>query len=235
MDFLSTFLKTSITFHELAAAISTVIIFASSFRYMRSIIRGETKPNIVGWILYELATICVLISAYELNSMSTIVAALAYAINQLLIIILAFQYGEAKINKVEVFYFAISLFSLIIWAVFSHFPHVAGELEFDELQVAMIVLFTNTLIDAMGAISIFTKLYKEPETEDKWAWFLAMLSGIFSLIAVENYTFHDLIYPLYLAGSNLAVWLLCFRKKPRHRFAWVFHITEKLVGKSWRG
>lgn len=49
-------------------------------------------------------------------------------------------------------------------------------MEFDELQVAMIVLFTNTLIDAMGAISIFTKLYKEPETEDKWAWFLAMLS-----------------------------------------------------------
>ena len=125
MDSISLFLKTSITFHELAAVISTVIIFVSSFRYMHSIIRGETKPNIVGWILYELATICVLISAYELNSMSTIVAALAYAINQLLIIILAFKYGDAKVHKVEVFYFTVSLFSLIIWAVFSHFPHVA--------------------------------------------------------------------------------------------------------------
>lgn len=166
MDTLSAFLKTSITFHELAAIISTIIIFVSSFRYMHSIIRGETKPNLVGWLLYELATICVLISAYELDSMSTIAAALAYAINQLFIIILAFQYGYAKINKVEVFYFTISLFSLIVWVVFSHFPHVIGEFEFDEKRVALIVLFTNTLIDAMGAVSIFTKLYKEPETED---------------------------------------------------------------------
>jgi hypothetical protein len=177
----------------------------------------------------------VLISAYELDSMSTIAAALAYAINQLLIIILAFQYGYAKINKVEVFYFTVSLFSLIVWAVFSHFPSVIGEFELDPLRIALIVLFTNTFIDLMGATSIFTKLYKEPETEDKWAWFLAMLSGIFSLIAVENYTAHDFVYPIYLFGSNLAIWLLCFRKKPKHRFAWVFHITEKLVGKSWRG
>lgn len=62
-----------------------------------------------------------------------------------------------------------------------------------------------------------------------------MLSGVFSLIAVEKYSAHDLIYPLYLFLSNLAVWILCFRKKPKHRFAWIFRITERLVGKSWRG
>lgn len=95
------FLKQSITLHELAAWISAILIFVSSFRYMHSIVQGATKPNLVGWILYQLATVCVLITSYELGSMSTIAASLAYAINQLVIIIMAFRYGYARINRVE--------------------------------------------------------------------------------------------------------------------------------------
>lgn len=95
------FLKQTITLHELAAWISAVLIFVSSFRYMHSIIVGATRPNIVGWILYQLATLCVLITSYELGSMSTIIASLAYAINQLIIIILAFRYGYSQINRIE--------------------------------------------------------------------------------------------------------------------------------------
>jgi hypothetical protein len=86
----------------------------------------------------------------------------------------------------------------------------------------------------MGAVSIFTKLYKHPETEDSMAWFLAFLSGIFSLLAIEELTTEEFIYPIYLAVSNLAIWLLCFRKIPRHRFAKLFNFVERISGKSWR-
>lgn len=48
-----------------------------------------------------MATICVLISAYELEIMSTIIASLAYAINQLIIIIMSFYYGYARMNRIE--------------------------------------------------------------------------------------------------------------------------------------
>lgn len=176
-----------------------------------------------------MATICVLISAYELGSMSTIFAALAYAINQLIIIILAFHFGYARVNRIEAFYFSVSIFSLMAWAIFSHIPEIPGELELEAIHISIIVLITNTLIDFMGSTAIFTKLYKDPESEDTWAWFLCMISGLFSIIAVENYTVHDLIYPLYLFLSNLAIWFLCFRKRPKHRFEKIFNLVEKVV------
>ncbi len=227
------FLKYSLSLHELAAWISAILIFVSSFRYIHSIINGKTKPNIVWWLLYQLATICVLITSYELGSMSTISASLAYAINQLIIIVLAFKYGYAHVNRIEWVYFWISLLSLILWAVFAHSPEIAKAYHMDEYSVTVTVLVTNTLIDLMWAIAIFTKLYKEPETEDSLAWFIAFISWIFSFIAVQNYTIHDLIYPMYLIFSNLAIWLLCFRKKPRQRFKVFFDKMELLVWK-WR-
>jgi hypothetical protein len=66
------------------------------------------------------------------------------------------------------------------------------------------------------------------------AWFLAFLSGIFSFLAIEELTTEELIYPIYLIVSNFAIWLLCFRKIPKHRFAKLFDFIEHISGKSWR-
>lgn len=232
MDFLSQTL--TITWHEIMAWISAILIFASSFRYMHSIIAWKTKPNVVGWILYQIATICVLVSSYELWAMSTIVASLAYGINQLIIIGLAFYYGYAKINRIEWIYFGISMLSLIAWMILTHSPDVFSGHHFNALKVTLIVLIINTFIDMMWAVSIFTKLYKHPETEDSMAWFLAFLSGIFSFLGIEELTTEELIYPIYLIVSNFAIWLLCFRKIPKHRFAKLFDFIEHISGKSWR-
>lgn len=232
MDFLAHTI--TLSGHEIMAWISAILIFASSFRYMHSIIVWKTKPNVVGWILYQIATICVLVSSYELGAMSTIVASLAYGINQLIIIGLAFYYWYAKINRIEWVYFGISMISLVGWMVLTHSPDVFVGHHFDALKIALIVLIINTFIDMMWAVSIFTKLYKHPETEDSMAWFLAFLSGLFSLLAIEELSTEEFIYPIYLIVSNLAIWLLCFRKIPQHRFAKLFNLIERISGKSWR-
>jgi len=234
MAFLSqTFL---ISWHEIAAWVSAILIFASSFRYMHSIIIWKTKPNVVWWILYQIASICVLISSYELWAMSTIVASLTYGVNQLIIIGLSFYYGYAKIEKIEWVYFGISMLSLLVWIFLIHSPDLlTGSYFINAYIVSLGVLIINTFIDMMWAVSIFTKLYKHPETEDSMAWFLAFLSGIFSFLAIDEFSPEEFIYPIYLIGSNLAIWLLCFRKIPRYRFMKLFNFIERISGKSWRG
>ena len=79
-------LDITFSWYDIFAIISWVLVFVSSFRYMYSIIKGKTKPNVVGWLLYQIATLCVLVSSYDLGAMSTIVASFAYTINQLIII-----------------------------------------------------------------------------------------------------------------------------------------------------
>jgi hypothetical protein len=223
------------SYHTVALILSAILVYASMFRYIYSIIRGKTKPNVVGWLLYEIATICILISAYELRSTPTIMLALAFAMTQLVVIILAFRYGFARMDRVEGVYFGISMLSLVFWIIARHSPDLVVWLGMTDRGLAIFLLTTNTLIDAMGATAIFTKLYKHPETEDQLAWMLGWLSWLSAVIAVNVWTFEDLIYPIYLFLSNLAIYLLCFRKRPRWRMIHVFGWVERIVGTNWRG
>lgn len=212
-------LDITFSWYDIFAIISWILVFASSFRYMYSIIKGKTKPNVVGWLLYQIATLCVLVSSYDLGAMSTIVASFAYAINQLIIIWLAFRYGYAKMNRVEWIFFGVSILSLIVWIFLDH---------------SLYLLLINTFIDAMGALAIFVKLYKHPESEDTIAWFIAMISWMFSVLAVQEASVTELVYPYYLLISNAAIWMLCFRKKPKHRFEKLFNILGRITWKDWR-
>lgn len=212
-------LDITFSWYDIFAIISWVLVFASSFRYMYSIIKGKTKPNVVGWLLYQIATLCVLVSSYDLGAMSTIVASFAYTINQLIIIWLAFRYGYAKMNRVEWIFFGVSILSLIVWIFLDH---------------SLYLLLINTFIDAMGALAIFVKLYKHPESEDTIAWFIAMISWMFSVLAVQEASVTELVYPYYLLISNAAIWMLCFRKKPKHRFEKIFNILGHITWKDWR-
>lgn len=225
---------TNIELSTLALILSTILVYSSMFRYIYSILKGHTKPNLVGWLLYQIATICILISSYELGSTPTIMLSLAFAVTQLIVIILSFRYGFTRIDRVESLYFGVSMISLIFWAIASHSIELLTALHFTERWVAVFVLTTNTLIEVMGALAIFTKLYKYPETEDATSWLLWWLAGLFALLAVTSYTYEDLLYPSYILVTNIAIWLLCFRKKPRFRLTHVFHWVEKIVGRNWR-
>lgn len=119
-------------FTTLALIISTILVYSSMFRYIYSILKGRTKPNLVGWLLYQIATICILISSYELGSLPTIMLSLAFAVTQLIVIILSFRYGFTRIDKVEGFYFGVSMISLIFWAIASHSTELLTTLHFTE-------------------------------------------------------------------------------------------------------
>lgn len=215
--------------------ISVVLTTLSMVRYIYSITDGRTKPNMAWWLLYQIATICVLIGAYEIGSITTIVLTLVFSISQFIVIILSFRYGYVKFSRVEVVYFSISMLFLFFWAFAKHNPEFMRVYHLTDRWLDISLMTANTMIEVMWAIAIFTKLYHHPETEDSNAWLLAWLGWLTGIIAANSLAYEDLLYPIYLFTTNLAIWLLCFRKKPRHRFAWVFHITEKLVGKSWRG
>ncbi len=225
----------SLEYTTIALIISTLLVYASMFRYIYSILKGRTKPNLVWWLLYQIATICILISSYELGSIPTIMLSLAFAITQLIVIMLSFRYGFTRIDKGEALYFGISMVSLIFWAIASHSGDLLTAIHFTERSLAIAVLTANTLIEIMWALAIFTKLYKHPETEDSLSWLLGWLAGLVSIAAVTSYTYEDLLYPTYILVTNIAIWLLCFRKKPRWRFIHVFGWVERIVWSNWRG
>jgi hypothetical protein len=221
-------------FYTIMLVLSTVLVAASMIRYIYSILGGKTKPNIVGWLLYQIATICVLIGAYELGSVTTIALTLVFSVTQLIVIILSFRYGFVRFSGLESFYFGFSMVVLLFWIVARHDSALMSALHLTERGLDIALITANTLIECMGAIAIFTKLYHHPETEDHHAWLLSWLGGLAAIIAANSLAYEDLLYPVYLFTTNLAIWLLCFRRKPRGRFKVLFEKLEKVVGGGWR-
>lgn len=221
-------------FFNFMLGLSTVLVTISMWRYIWSIVHGKTKPNIVGWLLYQIATICVLIGAYELWSTPTILLTLVFAISQLIVIVLSFRYGFVQFSRIEWLYFGISMMFLIFWIVAKHDPIVLEMFHLTDRWLDISLITANTFIEVMGAIAIFTKLYHHPETEDAHAWLLSWLGWLLAIVWANSLAYEDLLYPVYLFTTNLAIWLLCFRKRPRHRFEKFFAIVERIVGKSWR-
>jgi hypothetical protein len=107
---------------------------------------------------------------------------------------------------------------LLFWMVARHDTTLMEMLGMTQSGLDITLISANTLIECMGAVAIFTKLYHHPETEDHHAWLLSWLGGFAGIIAANSFAYEDLLYPTYLFVTNLAIWLLCFRRKPRWRF-----------------
>jgi hypothetical protein len=214
--------------------LSTVLVALSMIRYIYSILEGHTKPNIVGWLLYQIATICVLIGAYELGSTTTIALTLVFAVTQLIVIVLSFRYGFVRFSGLESVYFSISMIVLLFWIIAKHDPSLMSALSLTDRWLDIALITANTFIECMGAVAIFTKLYHHPETEDHHAWLLSWTWGLAGIIAANSLAYEDLIYPIYLFTTNLAIWLLCFRRKPKWRLIKIFGWIERVVGRGWR-
>ena len=221
-------------FYTIMLVISTTLITLSMVRYIWSILDGRTKPNVVWWLLYQIATICVLIWAYELWSITTIALTLVFSISQLIVIVLSFRHGFVRFTGLENIYFSISMICLLFWIVANHNTEILGALNMTERGLDISLITANTFIEVMGAIAIFTKLYHHPETEDHHAWLLSWLGWLCAIIAANSTAYEDLLYPIYLFVTNFAIWMLCFRKHPRGRFRVFFENVEKVVGKNWR-
>jgi len=215
-------------------ALSAVLSAVSMWRYIWSVVQGHSRPNLAGWLLYQIATVCVLIWAYQLGSMGTVILTAIFAISQFIVILLSFRYGFVQFTRAESVYFGISIAVLIFWIVGQFYPEIPNALGISERGLSLILISTNVFIEIMGALAIFTKLYYHPWSEDVHAWLLAWLGGLFGVIWAHSSAFEDLIYPIYLFTTNIAIWLLCFRKKPKRRFYWLFGYVEKIVWKNWR-
>ncbi len=214
---------------------STLLVIVSMARYIYSIIQWTTKPNLVGWALYQIATICVLLSAIDLWSIPTITLTSVFAISQCIVILLSFKYWYIKCSIVEGFLIWLSLMCLILWIILTTHPDYLYILQISQHNVDVILLSVNTCIEIMGAFAIFIKLYQYPWTEDSLSWLLGWISWLLALLAVDSFIYENVLYPLYLVVTNLAIWLLCFRESPKWRALWIARFMMRFVWESRTG
>jgi len=164
----------------LAFTASALAIFAEG-KYVLSIVRGKTKPNSSGWIIFTVSMACVLASAYTLGARDSLLLIATFACLHFVVALLSLRYGYVRFTRIDISLLLLSGISVILW-----------------LQTAnpWYALILNVLIDMFGYATIVAKLYQHPETEDSSAWAVSVAAYALNLVVISHWTPQEYLFSL---------------------------------------
>lgn len=151
-------------------AIAAVFGLVQVIPYVRSILRGETKPSRVAcliWLLMDCVTFAGLVAV---GFSGAAWLTLVFIITQLVVIGLLPKYGVGGRSKFDVICFGIGICAIIGWIVIQR--------QFGAARYGAIfaVVLTTTAV-AVANVNMLRKLIRIPLSEDILAWGLTAIAG----------------------------------------------------------
>jgi hypothetical protein len=173
-----------------------VFSFSAYLLYIVAILKGYTKPSRASWFIWGAVGIILVLSYRASGAENTIWVPVSEAIAPVVIAILSIKYGSGGTEKIDIFAFVGSLFSLFLWWYFDS-PVVA--------------LVTNLMLDFFAALPTIEKSWKNPAEEDRFAWTLTQIGNSLNLFAIDKLLFGVIIYPIYTFIIDGVITALLYR------------------------
>jgi hypothetical protein len=167
--------------------------------YSRAILKRETRPNRATWFIWTLVSFLTLASYWSSGARETIWVPVIYVVMSLTTALLSLKYGEGGWTRFDKWCIFVAATSAMLWRL-SGSPLVA--------------LILSLAIDFAGALPTIRKVWKDPASEDRFAWSLFFSGNISNLFAVKEWTFAVALYTIYMfLGTGAIATLVLF--KPR--------------------
>ncbi|QQR78145.1 MAG: hypothetical protein IPJ68_03610 [Candidatus Moraniibacteriota bacterium] len=202
-----TLLTTSIYFGVSAAhwlvILSALISFSGAFAYIRDMIRGKSKPNLVTWGLWAFAPLIATGAALSADSdLWSTVRIFMSGFGPLLVFVAALlvSQGYWKLSKFDYFCGLISLFALGAWTLA------------DEPILA--ILFAATA-DLFATIPTVLKAWKYPETETLYTYFVGLFTATIVIPAIPIWNIENAAFQAYLLAANVVLFFVVLKGKLR--------------------
>ena len=170
------------------------------FSYSKSIISGNTKPNLVSWFIWGLAPFIGVFFQIKAGAGFSAVPILMAAFFALAVIFISILKKNSywKINTFDIICGVICLIALILYII-TH-------------NLSISILFA-IMSDALAYIPTIKKSWNFPETEASLLYITGIISNIIGLLIIKTW-----IFPIYSFGFsvitfNLLVIFCIYHKK----------------------
>lgn len=184
---------------EIFGYISGLLFMFSAVPYVRSILKGNTKPQRITWLIWTILVFIAFFSQLAKGATWSLLLTAGDAITIVIVFIFSFKYGVGGFRKIDILSLIGAGVSLLLWYLTNE-PAIA--------------LFLIILIDIIGSNLTIIKTWKNPETENWVGWAMCGVGGVFGILSVGSFNFVLLSYPIYifLINSLMAI-IVIFRKK----------------------
>ncbi|MES3031653.1 MAG: hypothetical protein V4699_00210 [Patescibacteria group bacterium] len=168
--------------------------------YIRGIIKGHAKPNLVSWFMWMLAPFIGVFFQLKAGVGLSVLPIFMAGFGSLTVIFVALFTKNAiwKINSFDLLCGAISLMALILY-ILTH-----------NLELSIIFAI---LSDALAFIPTYIKSWKYPESESVAGYSWCIPANIIGLLVIKDWSFAIYSFGVYFVVANIVEILILYRKK----------------------
>lgn len=178
--------------------VAGLLALISFIPYIRSILKGETKPERATFAIWSVVNFVTLFSYFASGARETIWVPFVYCIFQVVIFLLSFKHGMGGFNKLDIICLSGAAIGVFLWI---------------STKNPLTALYLSIFVEILGFIPTFKKSYLYPQTENTLAWSIAIVAAFLNLFAINSLKPEIIIYPIYLLlGDGSVAFLLLFPK-----------------------
>ncbi len=171
-----------------------------SFWYIKEIIYGDTRPNLVSWSLWLLGPFLGFFFQIKAGATASAWPIFMAGFGPLLVVIVALILKKSY-WKLRIFDIVCGMFSVFALMLYILTHNLAASIVFAILS------------DFLAFVPTYLKGWRFPETESIFASVCYAVANVFGLLIIEQWTFTIYSFGLYLILANVAMILILYRKK----------------------
>jgi hypothetical protein len=178
--------------------LSSIVLLVGGVPYLRDIYNKKVHPHILSWIGWSFIT--AIGASAMLADGSEWVVAILFANTASCFMIAGYsiikKVGVWSVSVYDFIFFGMGILGLILWQI---------------IGLPVIALIFAISADLCFGVPTIIKTFKSPESETSFAWFASATSGLLSLFTIQQYTFSEVAYPLYLFIFDTLILLLILK------------------------
>jgi hypothetical protein len=190
--------------HLILGIISGILAALAIIPYIKDILHGSTRPNIVSWALWVLLLGISILAQWSAGASWSLIFLIGDFIGTSAVLILCLTgYGYSKYTWVEWTCLALAVIAIIAWQL-AHQPVLA-------------ILFA-IIADLMASVPTVVKAYRDPWSEDPSVWIIICIASLLGIFSTTIFNAANLIFPAYIFFINGLIGLLSLigrRSKPK--------------------
>ena len=166
---------------EILGILSGVIALYSSYEYIKDILKGNTKPHRIAWIIFiTLSGISFFAQLAEGATNSLWVPAVLFT-QAIIIFALSIKRGIGGFSTYNIISLVLSVLIMIVWVI---------------TKSPAIAIMCTVSVNTIGKIMVAIKVYKLPHSEYLPTWLYSVVASILSAMAVGKMDWILLLTPV---------------------------------------
>ena len=182
--------------HLILGISAGLIAIGATVPYILSIIRGETRPNVVSWSLWTIIVLVTAVAQISAGASWPLMLLIGSTVANLAVVFLcSIGYGYSEFKNVDKICLFLALAAIVFWWITSN---------------PVIAILLAVIADGIAYIPTYAKTYQEPKSEPFFYWGVLVCADILAVFSSTIFNAANVLFPISYGILNTLVLVASF-------------------------